>query len=160
MPMGNAENTTARKQNVFQIRTQMSDAYMKLSRGLFDWTLENSNKLSDASNSFVVGKHEIEQETSKRAAEAYNEYTRSAQEANGKENAQRLLADAYQNYVTTLAGLQQDAYRRLQDLYGKLCTESAEATENAKQTARQQYVEYLKNLQQIWSSVDIDALVP
>ena len=68
MPMGNAENTTARKQNVFQIRTQMSDAYMKLSRGLFDRNLESSNKLSDASNSFVVGKHEVVQETSKRAA--------------------------------------------------------------------------------------------
>src|SRR5690348_15602457 len=95
MPTGNTENTTARKQNVFQIRTQMSDAYMKLSRGVFDRTLESSNKLSDASNSFVVGKHEIEQETSKRAAEAYNEYTRSAQEATSKENAQRLLADAY-----------------------------------------------------------------
>jgi len=78
-----------------------------------------------------------------------------------KESGQQALLEAYQNYTTTISGLHQDACRRLQEQYGTLMSKIGEARQSAAKLARQQqYVDYLKSVQRVWSAVDMGALVP
>jgi hypothetical protein len=157
--MDNAAETKPASAPV-QIGVQLSEAYTKLGRSLYDGILDGRKQQSEAAASFTKAKHTLERDTAKRATEAYHEYVKAVQEGATNESAHQLVAEAYQNYAATLAGLQEDAGRRLQELYGEFVAKSSEAAEGAKRQTRQQYVDYLKNVQQIWSSVDVEALVP
>lgn len=147
-------------QNLFQVGTQLSGAYYTLNKTLFEASMQNGSAISQAVQAFASAKQELVRETAERASEAYTQYVKVAQEAAAKENSQQSLAEAYQNYATTIAGLQQDACRRFQESYQTLVNKSTEAKENARSTVRQQYVNYLKSVRNIWSTLDIDALVP
>jgi hypothetical protein len=148
------------QQNLYQIGTQLSGAYYNLSQSLFEANMQNSSEMSQAAHAFATARQDLERETAERASEAYSQYVKAAQEAVTKENSQQSLAEAYQNYATTVAGLQQDSSRRLQELHETLVNKSTEVRKNVCNTARQQYVNYLKSVRNIWSTLDVDALVP
>src|SRR5215813_6214551 len=94
-PMENPETKrpSTPKQSPSHTGLQLSEAYLKLGRGLYDGALESRKRLSEAATSFVTAKHQLEQETAKRATEAYRAYANTAQESRTKENAQELLAE-------------------------------------------------------------------
>jgi hypothetical protein len=161
--MDNTVGTTpveTSKPGLPEVGTQLNEAQITLSQYLYDTAVEGQKQLNAMATGFAAAKQEFDQETAKRAAEAAAEYAKAAEQASGKENAQQLLTEAYQNYIKTLEGLQTEGCRRLQNLYAEYTTKWTEAEDSAKKQTRQQYVNHLKKVQQVWASLDVESLVP
>ncbi len=161
--MENTAETTpveTSKQGLSEVGTQLNEAQVTLSQRLYETNVEGQKQLAAVATAFAAAKQELDQDTAKRAAEAATEYAKAAEQASGKENAQQLLAEAYQNYIKTLEGLQTEACRRLQNLYTEHVTKWTEAEESVRKQSRMQYVDHLKRVQQVWASLDVASLVP
>lgn len=138
---------------------QIGEAQATLARGLQEGSVAGQRQYEDACLEFAKTSQQIEIEAAERAVEAYEQYTKAAQKAAESENGQKQLEEAYQNYVATLQGLHEDTSRRWQEAYNELATKSAQAMEASQQQARRQYVEYLKSIQRVWASVDVESLI-
>lgn len=156
-----AETTAAEKgkPSLAEVGTQLSEAQVNLSQRLYEATVEGHKRLAEVANGFATAKQELDQETAKRAAEAATEYNKAAEQAGNKESAQQILAEAYQNYIKTLEGLNTESCRRLQDLHTQHTAKWVEAREASMKDARGHYVDHLKKVQQIWASLDVESLV-
>jgi hypothetical protein len=141
------------------ITMQLREAGTNYARALTEGGVASQKQHAEAAASYAEAKQKVEQEAAKRATEAYNEYTKAAQEAQHKENGQQLLADAYQNYATTVQGLHEDTTRRLTEAYGELVNKSNQAAADSARTSHEHYVKYLKHVQKVWATVDVEALI-
>lgn len=139
---------------------QLGEAQTTLARGLQEGSVASQKQYEDACLEFAKTSQQLEIEAAQRAVEAYDQYTKAAQNAEQSEKGQKQLEEAYQNYVATLQGLSEDSSRRWQEAYNDLAIKSARAVEASQQQARRQYVEYLKSIQRVWANVDVESLIP
>jgi len=142
------------------VTKQLRDAGTNFARGLSDNGVATQKLQTEAAASYSTAKQQVEQEAAKRAAEAYNEYAKAAQDAQHKENGQQLHAEAYQNYSATVQGLNEDTTRRLTEAYNELMNKSTQATADSARTSHKHYVTYLKHVQKVWAAVDVESLLP
>jgi hypothetical protein len=161
--MDNTSKTTrveTGKPGLAEVGAQLNEAQEALGQRLYESAVESQKQLAAVATAFAAERQKLDQETAKRAAEAATEYSKAAERASGQEKAQELLAEAYQNYVKTLEGLQIEGCRQLQNLYTEHTTKWTEAEDSAKKQTRQTYVDHLKRVQKAWASLDVESLVP
>ena len=145
--------------NAANITMQLREACTNLAYGLTEGSLASQKLHAEAIASYAKTQNDLEQETAKRSTEAYNEYAKVAQEAHQKESGRQLLAEAYQNYAATLQGLKEDTTRRLTEAYFDLVNKANQVAADSARRSHEQYVDYLKNVQKVYSSVDVESLI-
>lgn len=139
---------------------KIAEAQTNLVRSFQEGGLAKQVKHVEACVEFAKTSHQLKLDTAQRASEAYTQYVREAQDVSDAENASQRLSEAYENYTATLQGLYEDSERRWQEAYGELSKKASEAAAEQQQQVRQYYVDYLKSIQRLWASVDVETLVP
>ena len=139
---------------------KIAEAQTNLARSLQEGCLAKHMKHNEASVEFARASQQLELDTAQRATEAYNQYVKAAQDAANADNPTQRLTEAYQNYVGTMQGLQEDTGRRWQEAYDEFNNRATQAASEEQKQVRQYYVDYLKSIQRLWASIDVETLVP
>ena len=69
------------------------------------------------------------------------------------------MQEAYQNFIETVKGLEEDERRRIGEVNAEFQTKLQESAQASEQQARENYQNYLRSIQQAWAGVDVSSLV-
>jgi hypothetical protein len=141
------------------LASRYTEAYHDLAQGLNEGMTKVQAQQSEAYAAFEKVREDIQSEALSRASEAYQNYVKSAQGAPQSEQGQKQLEEAYHNYMATLTGLQEQAVPKLQQAYQEMESAVSRIATDAQSQSREQYVEYLRRLQQAWANVDVSRLI-
>jgi len=138
---------------------QFGDAYSKLVQTSQNAALQNRRQLEDSHLRLAKAISEIQADIRKRYAEADQEYCKVAQEAATRQDGGQDLQEAYQNFIETVKGLEEDERRRVEEVNAEFHAKLQESTQASEQQARENYQNYLRSIQQAWAGVDVSSLV-
>ena len=137
---------------------QFGDAYQKLLQTSHQAALRGQKQLEEAYSELAREISAIQSDISKRQAEADQQYCKIAHEAASGEGNQQKVEQAYRDFIDTLRGLEEDALRRGNEANTKFLSQTQDSAAESQQAAQENYLNYLRSIQQAWAGLDINSL--
>ncbi len=157
-PKESGKKKTSPQSSLTALSGQFRDAHSKLMQTSHDACLQHQQQLEASHLDLAKAISEIQNDIKKRYVEADQEYCKTAQELAGKQDGAQELQEAYQNFMETVRGLQEDESRRVEEAKAEFQTKVQESASGAEEQARESYHNYLRSIQQAWAGLDVNSL--
>lgn len=157
-PNESSTEKTSSQSSFTSLSGQFRDAYSKLIQTSHSACLQRHRQLETSHHQLAKAISEIQNDIKKRYLEADQEYCKTAQELASKQDGAQELQEAYQNFIETVRGLQEDEVRRVNEANTEFSTKLQESALESENQARETYHDYLRSIQQAWAGLDVNSL--
>jgi len=154
-PSSDASSEKTPSQSPMQsLSGQFGDAYNKLIQASQQAAVQGQKQVEEAYGDLAKEIGDIQRDINNRYAEAYQQYVKAAQDAGGDQEAQQ----AYSNFIETVRGLEEDGVRRASEADTGFCTKVQGLASESQKQAQENYLSYLRSIQQAWAGLDVNSL--
>lgn len=157
-PSESSKHKASSKSSLNALTGQFGDAYSKLVQASHHAALQGQKQVEASHSHLAKAISDIQLDIRKRYVEAYQEYSNILQDAAIKQTGAQELQEAYQNFIDTVRGLEEDGLRRVDEANTEFMTKMQESASESEGKARENYLNYLRSLQQAWAGLDVNSL--
>ena len=133
-------------------------AYQGYLAALQQTHIDGQRRWVEAHRDYASAAQHIWLETQKRLGDANHQYAAAVQDAWGQEDAQRLVTEAYENYVRALQEACDENQRQHEEAYAKYAEPLRQAAAETKSRWEQAYQDYINAVKEAWAAAEAGVL--
>ncbi|HEU0143036.1 MAG TPA: hypothetical protein VFQ79_25165 [Bryobacteraceae bacterium] len=141
------------------LQSRSTAIYMDLVRALQDAGMTSQKYVDDSARTYLAKLREVSDDVQRRYREAYLTYALATQQALAGVSQQPQALDAQRDFVAAAQNIESDLQKRLEQANREWLDAVQSGQTDVKNRLREAYRNYLRGQQELWASLDINALV-
>lgn len=141
------------------LQNRSTTIYMDLVRALQDAGMTSQKYVDDSARTYLTKLREVSDDVQRRYREAYLTYALATQQALADVSQQSRALDAQRDFIAAAQNIESDLQKRLEEVNREWLDAVQSGQTDVKNRVREAYRNYLRGQQELWASLDINALV-
>ncbi|PYS25179.1 MAG: hypothetical protein DMF72_02565 [Acidobacteria bacterium] len=155
----NVSGEVSSQDAVADVTERFNKAYANFVQTHQDLLTNGHRGVEESYRTYAAAMQEVSNDSLKRYEESHHKFVTGAEDALGKDDAQKRIQDSYRIYMEEMQALAKDVQNRCTEAYDTCASSIQGGQENSQRQYLDAYRDYLRSLQQTWAGVNVNSVV-